>query len=148
MIDSLMRKRIVIGICDNSTREMLLQRRNIALKDAVDNCRGFAVTKQQMTPTSTNASVYVTKQYYVKEKTHVRKGQEKVMPLLHCNCCGKKHIRKKELCPAWGNKCSKCQQHNQFAVCCPPDIRKRVINVDHQEEHSDSSDHGYLLNVV
>ena len=61
MRDSLMRDRIVLGICDNSTRKMLLQRRNISLKDAVDICRGSEVTKQQMTSISTNASVYVTK---------------------------------------------------------------------------------------
>ena len=56
-----MRDRIVLGICDNSTRKMLLQRRNISLKDGVDICRGSEVTKQQMTSISTNASVYVTK---------------------------------------------------------------------------------------
>ena len=61
MRDSLMRDRIVLGICDNSTRKMLLQRRNISLKDAVDICRGSEVTKQQMTSISTNATVYVTK---------------------------------------------------------------------------------------
>ena len=54
MRDSLMRHRIVLGICDNSTRKMLLQRRNISLKDAVDICRGSEVTKQQMTSISTN----------------------------------------------------------------------------------------------
>ena len=74
MRDSLMRDRIVLGICDNSTWKMLLQRRNISLKDAVDICRGSEVAKQQMTSISTNASVYATRQHYVKEKTNMRKG--------------------------------------------------------------------------
>ena len=150
MRDSLMRYRIVLGICDNSTRKMLLQRRNISLKDAVDICRGSEVTKQQMTSISTNASVYATRQHYVKEKTNVRKGQDNMMPLLQCKFCGKKHLRKKELCPAWQKKCSKCHRQNHFAVCCPPDIRKRVNNVDNQEEHSESSesDSEFLVNVV
>ena len=56
MGDSLMRDRIVLGICDNSTRKMLLQCRNISLKDAVYICRGSDVRKQQMTTISTNAS--------------------------------------------------------------------------------------------
>ena len=83
-------------------------------------------------------------------KTHVRNGQENVMPLLQCKFCGKKQIHKKELCPAWQKKCSKFHKQNHFAVCCPPDIRKRVNNVDHQEEHSGSSDSDteYLVNVV
>ena len=85
--------RIVLGICDNSTRKMLLQRRNISLKDAVDICRGSEVTKQQMTFISTNASVYVTKPQHIKK--HVRKGQENTMSLLQCKFCGKKHVRKK-----------------------------------------------------
>ena len=109
-----------------------------------------SVTKQQMTFISTNASVYATRQHYVKEKTNVRKGQDNMMPLLQCKFCGKKHLCKKELCPAWQNKCSKCHRQNHFAVCCPPDIRKRVNNVDHQEEHSESSesDSEFLVNVV
>ena len=59
------------------------------------------------------------------------------------------HLCKKELCPAWQKKCSKCHRQNHFAVCCPPDIRKRVNNVDH-EEHSESSesDSEFLVNVV
>ena len=74
MRDSLMRDIIVLGICDNSTRKMLLQRRNISLKDAVDIRRGSEVTKQQMTSISTNASVYATRQHYVKEKKKREKG--------------------------------------------------------------------------
>ena len=80
MRDSLMRDRIVLGTCHNSTRKVLLQRRNISLKDAVDICRGSEVTKQQMTSISTNASVYVTKPQHTKKQ--VRKGQESMMPLL------------------------------------------------------------------
>ena len=118
--------------------------------DVIYICRGYEVTKQQMTSMSTNASVYVTRHHYVKEKTNVRKGQDNMMPLLQCNFCGKKHIRKKELCPAWQKKCSKCHRQNHFAVCCQPDIRKRVNNVDRQEEHSESSESGpgCLVNVV
>ena len=64
---------------------MLLQRSNISLNDVVDICRGSEVTKQQMTSISMNASVYVTKQHYVKK--HVRKGQGDMMPLLPCEFC-------------------------------------------------------------
>ena len=79
----------------------------------------------------------------------MRKGQDNMMPLLQCTFCGNKHLRKKELCPAWQKKCSKCHRQNHFAVCCPPDIRKRVNNVD-QEEHSEysGSDSEFLVNVV
>ena len=44
----------------------------------------------------------------------------------------------------------KCHKQNRFAVCCPPDIRKRVNNLDHQDEHRDFSESGpeYLVNVV
>ena len=93
--------------------------------------------------------MYATRQHYVKEKTNVRKGQDNMMPLLQCTCCGKKQLRKKELCPACQKKCLKCHRQNHFAVCCQPDIRKRVNNVD-QEEHSESSwsDSGFLVNVV
>ena len=81
----------MLGICDNSTRKMLLQSRNISLKDAVDICRGSEVTKTTMTSISTNASAYVTRQHYVKENTHVIKGQDNMMPLLQCKFCGKRH---------------------------------------------------------
>ena len=38
---------------------------------------------------------------------------------ISCKFCGKKHIKSKEKCPAWGRKCAKCGQVNHFsAKCC------------------------------
>ena len=30
-------------------------------------------------------------------------------PVISCKFCGKKHVRSREECPAWGKSCSKCR---------------------------------------
>ena len=34
---------------------------------------------------------------------------------IRCRYCGTTHQRKKELCPAFGNRCNKCGRENHFA---------------------------------
>ena len=153
MRDSSMRVRIVLGICDNSTRKMLLQRRNISLKDAVDICRGYEFTKQQMTSISTNASVYVD----VKENTLCQGKDtcEKWTGQLNATTTvqilwRETHTQKKNVVQRGRRNVRNIKRQNHFAVCCQPDIRKRVNNLDHQEEHIESveSDSEFLANVM
>ena len=51
--------------------------------------------------------------------------KKRVSKDIDCKYCGRKHIRKKEDCPAWGKSCSKCGMQNHFAVKCRKKLRDR-----------------------
>ena len=65
-------------------------------------------------------------------------------PIVNCKFCGRQHERKKEMCPAWGQVCSKCNKRNHYSRCCPPDVRSKVHVIDEQssdveyEQYEDS----------
>ena len=60
-----------------------------------------------------------------------------------CKFCGKKHEWKKEVCPAWGKRCTKCNRLNHFAGLC--NYRQRVNKVDQEYESEAQRDEDYLL---
>ena len=47
-----------------------------------------------------------------------RPGQGKTQEggLLKCKFCAKSHEFRKELCPAWGRGCNKCENKNNFSI--------------------------------
>ena len=47
---------------------------------------------------------------------------------IDCKSCGRKHIRKKEDCPAWGKSCSKCGMQNHFAVKCRNKAKRQTFH--------------------
>ena len=47
-----------------------------------------------------------------------------VKKTLKCKFCGNNHEIKKDLCPAWGQKCKKCQGSNHFYKMCKKDEEK------------------------
>jgi hypothetical protein len=57
-----------------------------------------------------------------------------------CKFCAQKHVMKKEVCPAWGQTCSKCQKKNHFAVKCPKRKEKKHKKRLHCAKHESSSD--------
>ena len=76
-----------------------------------------------------------------------------IKPVISCKFCGKKHVRSREECPAWGKSCSKCGEKNHFAVRCtksskssrPPKKKKKRKPVHTIQEGSSSEEH--LLTV-
>ena len=121
MKDSLIRDRIVLGITDNATKKILLQRRKLKLQDAIDICKSSEATAAQMQAIGEEPSVHrvdkpQNKHSSQKTVSHDKKHYNK--PFLRCKFCGGKHILKKELCPAYGKECRKCKGKNHFAHCC------------------------------
>ena len=53
-------------------------------------------------------------------------------PIVNCKFCGCQFEREKEMCPAWGQVCSKCNKRNHFSRYCPPDARSKVHVIDEQ----------------
>ena len=55
---------------------------------------------------------------------------------VECFYCGRKHVRNKFDCPAFGKKCTKCGYRNHFEVVCQRDS-KRVDQVEHEQVESE-----------
>ena len=137
--DELTRDRIVVGVKDNNVRKILLQKRDLKLSETIDICRAAETTKQQlanMEKTGEESSVHkvratggrpninATKHTGERSNINAQRDQralgERAGPQYprECRYCGKRHMFRKELCPAWGRECSKCGKKNHFSIKC------------------------------
>ena len=144
--DSLLRDRIVFGVRDNGVRKRLLQERSLDLSRCIDICRTHENTTSQMkliTDTGEEVHRVEERRHFTNKRQHGRgqfrqQKQERTTfptptrPIVNCKFCGRQHERKKEMCPAWGQVCSKCNKRNHFSRCCPPDVRSKVHVIDEQ----------------
>ena len=67
--DELLRDRIVIGITDGAVRKILLQKRDLTLKDAIDICKAAEATKVQMSSIGGSTEETVHRIQSAKEKS-------------------------------------------------------------------------------
>ena len=152
-IDSLLRDRIVLGILDKETRSTLLKKKKLTLEKAMEICKVEENAKRQN-------KVYLKDdltQHQPVSAVRSRNTFERKRSGL-CKFCGKKHILKKEMCPAWGQICSRCSGRNHFASNCQTKRFNRkskavthVVNEGFDDEDDDSdaqSDDNWIGNVT
>ena len=158
--DSLLRDRIVFCVRDNGLRKRLLQERSLDLSRCIDICRTHENTTSQMkltTDTCEEVHRVEERRHFTNKRPHDRgqfrqQKQERTIfptptrPIVNCKLCGRQHERKKEMHPAWGQVCSKCNKRNHFSRCCPPDVRSKVHVID--EQSSDVEYEGYEDSVL
>ena len=128
--ENLIRDRIVMGIRENSTRKRLLQESELTLNRCIDICRANESTAIQLKAIGNEEDVNVVK----KKSVHGSKGaQKRVSKDIDCKYCGRKHIRKKEDCPAWGKSCSKFGMQNHFAVKCRNKAKRQTFHAVYED---------------
>ena len=131
-IDSILWDRILIGIGDADTQTTLLKECKLTLKQAVDLCKAAENASYQGCALRPDA---------VHKLSSKKPKNSKDKPPGHthgpcdtgpreCKYCGKIHIMKKELCPAWGRTCTSCKRDNYFAVKCTEKRLRKVHLVD------------------
>ena len=162
--DDLLRDRIVCGVRDKGIRRKLLQESGLTLSKCVDICRANEATAAQlkdMAPRQTDeeeANAVNQKEDWKKPKVPKdnRKGlKNQLIP--ECKFCGRKHERKRDKCPAYGQTCSACKKANHFATKCSRNspggskekrsqrpIRKKVHQLDGITEPAYSSEEEIL----
>ena len=71
-----------------------------------------------------------------------------------CKFCGEQQPMKKELCPAWQQKCRKCSGRNHFAKMCRKDSQRDVHGIGDYEldpagsaDESDESHYDFLSGI-
>ena len=114
LLDSLIRDRIVVGIRDNGTRKRLLQEAKLTLNKCIDICRSSEATFAQLQAMGNQDDLKFVAGDKINKETQDKGGKD----VISCKFCGKKHVRSREVCPAWGKNCSKCREKNHFAVKC------------------------------
>ena len=152
MKDSLLRDRIVIGIRDQSTREKLLQERDLTLQLCIDKCRSAESTTLQMKAIGEDlADAHAVRGGHgTSRKSKFRNDAGKGNSRDHsrtgntstCKFCGQTHVMKKELCPAYKQTCKHCKKMNHFEVVC---MQKRKKHSTHTVLESGQSEDEMLL---
>ena len=125
--DSLIRDRIVCGMSSDALRKQLLKERDLTLHKAVQLCQIHESAERYSKEVSDQQEVNA-----VRQQASSATVREKA-----CMYCGRCHAPQKELCPAFGKKCSSCMKMHHFARVCRSTRQRRMnrnVNiVDHDE---------------
>ena len=133
--ESLIRDRLVMGTHDARSRDRLLRDRPVPdLQRCVDTMRASELQRaHQMdrppgesplhalhaTSRQTTGKKYSRGRPTRDPAPQKTPEQEKTFKRPRkCICCGGRHKRRKELCPAYGKVCDKCKKENHFASEC------------------------------
>ena len=139
--DSLIKDRVVCGICSDQVRERLLRDPELTLQKAIDTCRAAEVTKAQMKNlTEEEKTVHVVRQKQQSAAAFAsdsqaqrteKTGQQKIQ----CTSCGYKHFAQAR-CPAMGKTCLRCGGADHFRKVCTH-VKKKVSAMETEDPSSD-----------
>ena len=139
--DSLIRDRIVTGICDDETRKTLLQERNLDINKCIDICKGVEAAKVRVKTMAGSADTQVNRVQAMKSSKSKRFTQPNKRNTsgrkISCKYCGGIHKHKKEKCPAYGKSCKQCGKQNHFAKVCQQ-VKGRVHQIADENSSSES----------
>lgn len=151
-INSMLRDRIVLGVRDNTTQQMLLRERDLTLEKAINICKAAeTATAHSKTYRMEHDTVNKLTAHKRHESSASQQAGKQTKPNTAresklCKFCGYNHVLQKEKCPAWGKLCKNCSGRNHFAKQCKGRVAsapakakpKAVHNVN--EADSDASD--------
>lgn len=109
--DSLIRDRIVCGTCDPHLRERLLRETDLSLEKCIQIGRAAELSRQRAKVINVQGPVAVHA-VTQKERPRGRGDPTEGQSIIQCRYCGRTHERKKEKCPAYGQKCKSCGNKN------------------------------------
>ena len=145
--ENLIRDRIAMGIRENSTRKRLLQEPELTLNRCIGICRANERTAIQLKAIGNEEDINAMKKNPVHGFKSIKK---RISKEIGCKYCGRKHIKKKEYCPAWGKSSSKCGMQNHFAVKCRNKAKRQTFHAVYEDNVPESfvdysSDEEYIL---
>ena len=135
--DEILRDRLVFGISDSKVRERLLRESKLTLTKTDEICRASEsmMLHMKIVEESPSAAVNAVKTASGKEQTTPAEPEKPVYR--ECWNCGYRHGHKKELCPAFGKHCNKCNRRNHFAAKCRSKKATRVVKALEEDESSE-----------
>ena len=120
--DRMIRDKIVFS-SKGKVQEKLLLEKDLSLVKAVDICRAFEHSKQQLEELKEQKQAHIDRlgkgngNLGARPKTKANQ-RDTVTVVKDCIFCGKSHRKGKEHCPAYDKQCSNCKGRNHFAAKC------------------------------
>ena len=118
--DSLIRDRIVLGVSDNHVRERLLRVPDLTLEKALEISRAAEATQSQLKQMQNIQEVNELRSKNERTPNEKFEGKTPAYGGEHIDCkfCGRRHVRDRMKCPAYGQRCNRCGKNDHFAVKC------------------------------
>ena len=118
--DSLIRDRIVLGVTDNHVRERLLRVPDLTLEKALEISRAAEATQSQLKQMQNIQEVNELRSKNERTPNEKFEGKTPAYGGEHIDCkfCGRRHVRDRMKCPAYGQRCNRCGKNDHFAVKC------------------------------
>ena len=111
MKDSLLRDHIVIGICNEKTRNTLFAEPDLTLARAIELCNLHEGAEKATAMLKKETDICVLK---TGRRKHFDKHDDRKSD--SCKYCGSKHEYGR--CPAYGKECNNCGKRNHFEKVC------------------------------
>ena len=115
----MIRDKLVFGIKDDTTKQKLLSREDLQLKQAIDIARAAEASKSQtqMMATQTKEVNLIRNQNQKARENRPRQQRQtgEAYQFQLCQYCNRKHA--KRACPAFGKTCGYCLKVGHFLRC-------------------------------
>ena len=119
--DEILRDRLVFGVRDDKVQERLLQEPNLMLAKTDELCHTAEsmLVQIKVVGDGDNTVIHAIKADKQQWPSGTSKPKASNKPTRDCWNCGQRHqFYKKDLCPAYGKRCNKCNKLNHFAAQC------------------------------
>ena len=135
--DEMIRDKLVFGIKDDATKQKLLSREDLQLKQAIDIARAAEVSKSQTQMMATQSKkVNLIRNQNQQNRPRQQRQTGEAYQFQLCQYCNRKHA--KRACPAFGKTCGYCQKVGHFVEVCR--TKKRDEKNLHLIEESQADD--------
>ena len=122
-VHEIIRDKIINGMRNNNLQKSLITRSNLTCEMLIKICRAEDISQEQSTTLKTKETIN-----YINSKP--KKQYQEKRKEIKCRYCGGIHQFKKELCPAYGKTCTKCNRMNHYrSMCKASEKNERVQNV-------------------
>ena len=136
--DSIIRFKLIAGLCDSEIKEDILSSEDKSLDDtvkAIEAKESGKLAKKTVGVTATGTS----------KAAAVTSGAPPTSSARACDYCGRScgssasasRSSREKHCPAWGKACSKCKQKNHFAAVCRNQRVRREVTVTEDDNSED-----------
>ena len=137
--DEIIRDKLVFGMKDDATKQKLLSREDLQLKQAIDIARAAEVSKSQtqMMATQSYEVNLIRNQKQQKQQAPRQQRQTgEAYQFQVCQYCNRKHAKRAR--PAFGKTCGYCQKVGHFVEVCR--TKKRDEKSLHLIEENQAAD--------
>ena len=116
MKNSLIRDHIVFGVTDNHGRERLLRVPDLEIARAAEATQEFYQLKQMQNPQEVNA-VGKKKESLLRKEFEEKKSVSGDLQQVDCKFCGRRHVRDKTKCSAFGHGDAQSASQHSATIC-------------------------------